>query len=236
MPSSHSRITLIRGASFALTIVFVSLVFEQPMLVANSEPQPDAPAGRPVRIGTGGKRGSCPEVFPPLIALVPLTEAKTTTARPTFWFYSPYRGQSLQAEFTLQSDGNNVLGQGNKNNSITVTLPATPGFVRIPLRPTDAPLVVNRPYHWFFEVLCGGIEEPRETVEGNLQRVAAPTPSQASDDRLFDMIASVAALRLQKPQDAKVMKSWKQLLRSLKFESDSNPLTSEQVEAIATLL
>ena len=239
MKQCHQRVKVMQ-VMFTLCILQVSLVIEPAAVpIAHSEPKPNNPSGRPQRTATGGRRGSCPEVFPPLIALVPLSTATTTAERPTFWFYSPYNGQALTATFTLQSDDNNVI------EPITVTLPAKPSVVRLQLRSTDAPLTPNQPYRWFFKVLCSDQNQPKDTVEGSVQRLAL-TPlgtlafrqkqalSDATDGRLFDAVAALAALRLSKPQDAFLLEEWKQLLRSLKFELESQPLTPEQVNAIAT--
>ena len=237
----HQLAKLTRVTLLALCIVQVNWVMQPSVLVARSEAKPSRPSGRPQRTATGGRRGSCPEVFPPLTALVPLAVATTTSERPSFWFYSPYSGQALQATFSLQSDDNNVI------EPITVTLPAKPSFVQIRLRSTDAPLKVNQAYHWFLKVLCSEPNQPKETVEGSIQRIASASLSgnplnsrqeqsiaNESDGRLFDAVAALAALRLQKPQDASLMEQWKRRLRSLKFELERNPLTQEQVNELAT--
>ena len=108
MKHFHQLAKLIRVMLLASGILQMSLVIEQAVPIAHSEAKPNNPSGRPQRTATGGRRGSCPDVFPPLIALVPLTTATTTAARPTFWFYSPYK-QALPATFTLQSDDHDVI-------------------------------------------------------------------------------------------------------------------------------
>ena len=158
-----------------------------------------------------------------------------------FWFYSPYNGQALKATFTLQSDDQDVI------EPITVTLPAQPSVVRLHLRPTDAPLKPNQLYRWFFKVLCSDQNQPKETVEGSVQSLASASllekPSAfrqkqtLSDDgasSLFDAVAALATIRLNQPQDTVLLEEWKQLLRSLKFELERQPLTPEQVNTIAT--
>lgn len=224
----------------ALLTLPVSLATNQSVLVARSEPKPIHPSGRPQRTATGGKRGSCPEVSPPLLALVPLSAATTLSERPSFWFYSPYRGQSLPAKFSIQRDDSDVI------KPITVTLPAKPSFIRIRLRSTDTPLKPNQPYHWFLQVLCSDQNQPKETVEGSIQLITAALPggtlasrekqttANTSDERLFDAVAALAERRLQKPQDAFLMQEWLRLLRSLKFELEREPLTPEQLNTIAT--
>lgn len=213
--SFHQLQTLMRVTLLVLCIVQVNLGIQQPVLMARSEAKPNNPSGRPQRTATGGKRGSCPEVFPPLTALVPLAVATTASERPSFWFYSPYKGQALSATFNLQSDDNDVI------QPITVTLPAKPSFVCIHLRSTDPPLKLNQSYHWFLKVFCSEPNQPKETVEGSIQRIASASPAGSpfdfkqeqttvneSDDRLFDAIAALAALRLQKPQDPSLMEQW----------------------------
>ncbi|XGV98353.1 MAG: DUF928 domain-containing protein [Leptolyngbya sp. BL-A-14] len=239
----HQLIKVSRVAQsllLALLTLPASLAFHQSIRVAHSEPKPSYPSGRPQRIATGGKRGSCPEVSPPLLALVPPAVATTLSARPSFWFYSPYKGQSLPAKFSIQSDDSDVI------EPIMVTLPAKPSFVRIRLRSTDAPLKPNQPYHWFLQVLCSDPNQPKETVEGSIQLTTAALPggtlasrekqttAKVADEKLFDAVAALAELRLQKPQDASLTEEWQWLLRSLKFELERNPLTPEQVNELAT--
>ena len=127
-----------------------------------------------------------------------------------------------------------------------MTLPDKPSFVRLRLRSTDAPLKPNQAYRWFFKVLCSDQNQPKETVEGSIQLITSvpsgtlldsrqkQTIAPASDGSLFDAVAALAALRLQKPQDAALIAAWQQLLRSLEFESEKQPLTPEQVHEIAT--
>lgn len=218
-----------------LIIVFAGLMFAP---FTSGEPKPSGTVSRPIRTSVGGSRGTCYEVFPPLTALVPLSVAQTVSERPTFWFYSPYKGQSLQANFILQKDNKNI-------SSMTVTLPEEPGFVRV--RPTGEPLQPNENYQWFFEIVCAGAGQPTETVEGSIQRITATLPangrsqtglpqtqslSNESDAQLFDAIATLAERRLKQPQDPRLLEEWQGLLRSLKFELERKPLTPEQVKAM----
>jgi Domain of Unknown Function (DUF928) len=181
---------------------------------------PSTPAtGRPkgTRRIAGGHRGQCPQVATPLTAIVPLTEAQTLAPRPTLWFYSPYDGIRLPARFTLQRQGEIVA-------EIPITLPTTPGLVRVQLPETVA-LDVDQSYEWFLAVNCtkGPSSQPPLEVEGSLRRVAVPprTPAAPREQVAFyaehglwlDAVTILLERRLATPQA--VPPEWPMVLEAL---------------------
>lgn len=190
-------------------------------------------------------RGGCPRMEKPLTALVPVTKAAsgekqqgklamaaesvwsvTAAEHPTFLFYVPYSPPSLKSvEFALQDrDDNDVY-------RTAVKLPATSGIVSLNLPAASKPLLIGKPYHWFFKIYCN----PQTTsvpifVEGWVQRVTpSPTlanqlktasPQQrinlyATNGLWHDALTSLAELRLVNPNDANLKANWNKLLQSV---------------------
>ncbi|NET59662.1 MAG: DUF928 domain-containing protein [Symploca sp. SIO2E6] len=86
------------------------------------------PKGAPGRRrGAGTRQGYCSS-DERLIALMPGTNLGLTVAeRPTFWFYVPYQGDKLEAEFLLEDN------EGNEVYQEIVALNNTPGIVKVSL-------------------------------------------------------------------------------------------------------
>jgi len=146
----------------------------------------------------GAIRGNCAAVNNPsagvreLIALIPQNnEGKTTSAFPTFWFYTPTFQflpsdpssanpapvQVRDGEFMLLDD----RGQPALKAPIPVTLPDQSGLGRLTL-PSDPSAWVNRKglevgkrYNWFFSIRCD-VNQPAKnpSVRGWIARVEAP--------------------------------------------------------------
>lgn len=131
--------------------------------VAPTPPSRSMPSGRQQG---GASRGGCPVVSLPLTAIVPararatLTEKNplaarysvgglTTSERPSFWFYVPYKSHSLPIEFVLQDELNRNVYKSSLN-----VVHEQAGFVRISIPQTVASLQVGRIYQWFFLVNC----------------------------------------------------------------------------------
>ncbi len=186
-------------------------------------------SGRPTRTAAGGHRGQCPKVAIPLTAIVPLTEARTISPHPTFWFYSPYTDVTLPAKFTLQNNGEPIA-------ELTVKLPKTPGIIRVQL-PNTANLEIDKSYEWLFEINCeqGQMNQPPIVIEGSVQRVMLDsvtakkmtTLTKNSHEQVafyvtnglwLDAATSLIDLRLMAPQDKALNTEWQTFLRSLTLE------------------
>jgi len=90
------------------------------------------------RRGAGSREEYCSSEEK-LVALMPETNFGLTIAeRPTFWFYVPYQGNELEAEFLLEDN------EGNKIDSKIVALNNTPGIVKVSLPENVQPLEVER--------------------------------------------------------------------------------------------
>ncbi len=167
--------------------------------------------GRPIRQGQGASRGDCPQVTVPLTALVPLTEGKTLSAHPTFWFYIPYTKSTkitVPAKFSLRDSAGNLVG-----HDIELSLPTTPSVIGVHL-PATTTLEPMQSYRWFFAIYCTSEDQPPISVEGSVQRLSS---SLVKDPPFLDVLTALAEHRLTKPQDVALLAKWKQLLNQLNF-------------------
>jgi hypothetical protein len=154
---------------------------------------------------------------------MPVTNwGKTVASHPTFWFYVPYSPQKVPAgEFVLQEE------KGKDVYRIPFTLPKTPGFVSFSTPSTEAPLEVDKSYHWYFKLYC--VPQKPSTpifVEGWVQRVALTSELEsqlkaakqqeyvvyAANGIWYDALAHLAQLRLSNPPNARLDRDWANLL------------------------
>lgn len=195
-------------------------------------PPGTAPGGR--RTG-GGRRDNCLAVNPKLTALVPVTEVAptiqhvwglTTVEHPTFWFYLPYtKSDSYLTEFVLQDQDSNLLYTKN------VALPEQPGIISITIPSNIRALAVDQQYRWFLKVYCNKTERAEESlpiyVEGVVRRVKLnPIATQELSTALkqqqvaiyaengiwFQVLATLAELQKNNPQDMEMQAAWRNLL------------------------
>jgi len=208
-------------------------------------PPGSAPGGR--RYG-GATRGQCPNVTPPLTALVPSTLDSSSvrnvwglTAReyPKLWFYLPYtKNSSIQAEFT-------VLDDESKDPIYTsaIALPTKPSTIGVSLPHNIPPLQVGKKYRWFLNFYCDpqkqsvpifveGViirKNPDAALVGELQK-AQPLQQvaiYASNGFWHDALTTLAELRQKSPQNEIFEKEWTNLLQAIGLGEVANrPLAS----------
>ncbi|NJM74268.1 MAG: DUF928 domain-containing protein [Scytonema sp. RU_4_4] len=145
----------------------------------------------------GGGRGNCPNLAYlnkakdlQLIAIIPeaqpysssslaskpakITWSYTIQQRPNLWFYVPYKfDEETQVKFAklaLIDEDKRLITQP----PFIFQLPQQPGIVQVKL---PIALEVNKPYKWFFSVICDDNKPSRNpSVSGWVQRVP---PNQA---------------------------------------------------------
>jgi Domain of Unknown Function (DUF928) len=225
-------------ATFTLAYLLISPVPTQAQitLIGQFVPPPPPDQGRPAGSARGGAiRSDCPAINQqPLTAIVPSEyEANseyvwglTASARPAFWFYTPYAEPSgMPAEFILLDDeGNNVY-----QNTFLLT---TPGMIQVQLPETVAPLEPNKMYRWALQVFCH--EQNSVWTSGGIQRVVlddtlstqieqASALEQASlytvNGIWFDALGTLIALKQAEPENSQISASWENLMRSVGLES-----------------
>ncbi|MER3491190.1 MAG: hypothetical protein C4323_01985 [Mastigocladus sp. ERB_26_2] len=198
----------------------------------NLPPGP-APGGR--RFG-GARRGSCPDVKPPLTALVPLTEQPasvtnvwglTTQAHPQLWFYLPYTNSSgYPAEFVLLDDQT----KDSVYNS-AIALPAKAGIIKVPVPENVPSLQLGKQYRWFFNIYCDpqkqstpiyveGVivrKNPNQSLVKQLQK-AQPLQQvaiYAENGYWYDALTTLGKLRQTNPQNRTLQTQWRDLLAAV---------------------
>ncbi|MDZ8237059.1 MAG: DUF928 domain-containing protein [Nostoc sp. ChiQUE01a] len=211
-------------------------------------PPPPADRGAPGKRGEGASRGECTQPEIPLTALVPsyeqqlkqgtnqtasITEVWGLTSReqPSFWFYIPYQKSSIKTiEFVLKADDDTTIYRQN------ITAPTVPGIVQVQLQNQKTILETNKPYHWFFNVkiVCDS-QQPTTLnyVEGWVQRVnldlsireqlKQSSPRQqaviyAKNGIWYDVLTTLAELRLKNLDDSQLAEDWENLLKDIKLE------------------
>ena len=190
-----------------------------------------------------GRRGSCSNLSPPLIAFMPpppadeesrvvLAEglesalALTVSDYPTFWFYVPKELKDIEfAEFMMQNERDEDVLE----NPIKVYL-KTSGIVSFKLPSREDPLEVNKPYHWYFSVLCDSERPSRNpSIDGWIERVqletsreelAAVTPRgrfelYASKDIWHETLEFLAEQRCRYRQNPLYVEYWDAILQAV---------------------
>ncbi|MEH1989341.1 DUF928 domain-containing protein [Nostoc sp.] len=197
--------------------------------------------GRPGRVRSAGTRGSCFQTGQYLIPLTPTDKEaqRTTSERPTFFFYVPQTSTTVQAlEFVLR-DGDSIdpLYKGifkpvGQNGIVSVNVPV------------DQPsLQIGKEYNWTFSMICDLSNRDKDSyVEGTIVRsqdenlsLQLNQPNTDLDRAVLfatagfweDALRTLANLRRQRPNDPEVQKYWEDLLNSVDIkEVVSKPLLS----------
>ncbi|MFB8788419.1 MAG: DUF928 domain-containing protein [Potamolinea sp.] len=139
-----------------------------------SEPPNPPDQGSPTGREPAAPRGPCEKTSLPFTPLLPPPDdgfsGLTLKAHPTFWFYVPYKADSISGgRFVLREK------EGNKRiHRVSFKLPKTPGFVSVSIPNTASPLEKNKQYIWTLVLDCGsGSSDQPPTVshEGLVQRV-----------------------------------------------------------------
>ncbi len=179
---------------------------------------------RPRGTATGRYRGGavrdrCPNIQPPLTALVPATSdgipfiEKTILDRPIFWFYIPFSPAFRhEAEFV-------ILDEDEKDiYSDKFPLAQQSGIVRLQLPNRMPPLQEGKRYRWVFSVMCNPANRSGDaTVNGWVQRIpkSLELNHQLENTSGLDQALIYAKAEL-----------WHEMLNTLAESQQSNPQQS----------
>ena len=196
----------------------------------------ESPSGR----GKGGAtRDRCPNIQPPLLALIPSTPdgtsfvEKTIQDRPTFWFYIPFfPALSRSAEFSIINE--------NEEDVYAAKFPLTqqPGIVRLQLPHTALPLQEGNRYRWVFSVICNPANRSGDaTVNGWVQRVPlsqdlklqlqqktelAVISAYAEAGLWYEMLTAIAEFQRQHPQNPQAKANWTNTLNMVRLTNSTS--------------
>lgn len=239
-------IALSLAIAFVLVITPVQAQLAKPInsmprkpLIFKTPPPPPPNIGAPSQRKAGGSRG-CSDVHVQnmqakekiLTALAPeysssqLVLGLTTQMRPTFWFYVPYKSDSIYAKLVLEDENNQTIYK--------TPLKGTPGVVGVELPSTFEGLKIGKRYHWYFNIYCQQDNEFLTSVEGDVERKSLEpivqsqldkaTPQQqvvlyAANGIWYEALTTLANLRRTKAQDALLASDWVSLLGSIGLQN-----------------
>jgi hypothetical protein len=182
----------------------------------------------------GASRGPCRQ-FEALTALVPskngMVWGKTTSDRPTFWFYLPNQlTNQTPIEFVLQDDADNYV------YNTRFTAPETrSGLISLAVPSTVKSLEVGKSYSWTLSVYCDPAKPSSSVfVKGTIQRVSldtvllerlkGATPIEqvnlyAANGIWFEALNTLANLYRTHSEQRSVATAWVSLLQQVKLQS-----------------
>ncbi|MDI9639078.1 DUF928 domain-containing protein [Geitlerinema splendidum] len=223
-----------------------------PRLSQSPQPPPRRPVVPPLnpndnpQTSPGSVRDTCVVGQKPLTAVIPVTDrqtALTISAYPTFFVYVP-ETRAQEAEFILVDTIDDSVAYQTR-----VQLPKTAGVMSLslPRRADVTGLQAQKSYRWTFALVCkaeNGEENTGNFVNGNIQRVNRPdvemrareasvqeVPSiYAKEGFWHDLLASLAQLRRDSPNNAELADSWARLLSDVGLaDVAGEPLVSSRV-------
>ena len=161
--SNAGQLSLSQSVPSQQNIQQTQIIFNDP-----TPPSQGSPSGRQQG---GASRGPCRK-FEGLTALVPVNNGrvwgKTTSDRPTFWFYLPNQlTTQTPVEFVVQDSADNYVYHSRYNAPQTQS-----GLIGIAIPANTKPLEVGKTYSWTLSVYCDP-DKPSSAVfvTGTIERV-----------------------------------------------------------------
>ncbi|OKH33952.1 hypothetical protein NIES2119_21930 [[Phormidium ambiguum] IAM M-71] len=224
--SSTIKTTLSQPVSNQQNIQETQIIFNDP-----TPPSQGSPSGRQ---RGGASRGPCRE-FETLTALVPAQNGgisgRTTSDRPTFWFYLPKQlTEKTPVEFVVYDSANNYIYRTNFTAAGTRS-----GLINLTIPDTVKSLEVGKTYSWMFSIYCDPASPSKAVfVEGTIQRInpdstlqirlqAATSIEQvslyAANGIWFEALNILAKLYQTNSGQRSIANAWVSLLQQAKLES-----------------
>lgn len=165
-----------------------------------------------------------------LVLLTPAQSDRvlTTLERPTFLVYVPPTS-AQKAFFSLK----NAKGQTHYRAFLSV--PQQGGILQVTLPSEAPPLALDQSYEWGVALMCGNKLRPDSpSVSSRVQRTQLPSAIAATlsaqsplqqagiygaNGVWYDMIATIATLKKEQPQNQTLRETWNQLLSSAGLET-----------------
>jgi len=200
---------------------------------------PNAPGrNAPVNREGGATRSPCVKSERPLTAMVPASGTGTTGAGyPTVFWYMPETSAS-GVEFVLKDANDQVvysvkyaLAQSTEDN---VSLPGIMSLT-LPAFANLSPLEIDQEYQWQLSLICQPLDRSADViVGGKIKRVKlgstlAVRTQQANPQDLvalyadarvwYETLATLVALRRERPQDPELAEAWNKLIDSVELRT-----------------
>ena len=186
----------------------------------------------PSNTASGGTRNDSP---PAMTAVIPPTKVgRTVSARPTFFVYLPPT-LSKEAFFSLQDE------QGNSHYQTRLSISGQGGIVSVTLPENARALEIGKNYMWVFApIQPDGILRPDNyVVTGWVKRVEATGNSASSPLEQaialaqagiwYDTLSVLAAAKRSQPDNANLVKEWRELLEQVGLNAIATQPLSEQL-------
>lgn len=187
----------------------------------SNDKQPDRTAG------AGARGGRCPEDAivstantPPLMALVPTTNAGLTLAqRPTFWVYLP-KTAAKQVVLSIKEGGI------QHHSQTFFSIAERSGIISLQPSEDSPPLEVGKTYQWAVVLICGERPNPNDpAIVSWISRVASPQPKNQGTALVqaawygergiwYDALDSLAEARRVEADDRTLTDIWTEFLKS----------------------
>jgi hypothetical protein len=166
----------------------------------------------------------------------------TTLSHPAFFIYVPPLDAATTAQFTLQTDPDN-LAAVEELVGVRFPIAAEGGIVGIHLPDTIAGLEVDEQYYWQMAVECDTEElTANPVVSGWLRRIAdedlPPAPTTATAAVLFyaeqgiwqNALTLLANARYAQPEDRNLTQTWQDLLTAAGLAEIADAPLMQRVE------
>lgn len=190
--------------------------------------KPPSDDKQPTRTAGAGARGrQCSEdaivstaSTPPLMALVPTTNAGLTLAqRPTFWVYLP-KTSAKQVVLSIKEEG------FQHHSQTFFSIEGKSGIISLKPSQDSTPLEVGKTYQWAVVLICGERPNPNDpSIVSWISRVASPEPKNQGTALIqaawygergiwYDALDSLAEARHAEANDKALTNIWTEFLRS----------------------
>jgi hypothetical protein len=177
--------------------------------------------------GAGARGGQCPKdaivstvSTPPLMALVPTTNAGLTLAqRPTFWVYLPDTS-AKQVVLSIKEEGT------QQHSQTFFSIAGKSGIISLKPSDNSPPLEVGKTYQWAVVLICGERPNPNDpAIVSWIRRVASSQPTDVEPPLMqaawygergiwYDTLNSLAEAKRTEADDKALTDIWTEFLKS----------------------
>jgi hypothetical protein len=187
--------------------------------------------GAPGTNGSGASRPSCPVMakFPVILASTTSNWGETIDAKPTFWFYQPYEGVSIELSLTDEETQKTVFSQQYVPKKGT-------GMRSLEYPKTAPELAVDKVYRWQVNFVCDAKTNQSFGLNGAIVRRKVSNPLKCQlkrakpEDRVallaeqglwYNTVNELIALRRKQPKDPVILENWQNLMKDAEVQLEN---------------